>query len=203
MPTEHNDDGVKIVSHGMVAGKTVSEWTQEWFTWAIQSPTNVTPLTSGSAGDGSGGFDAGKMFFIGGFDTSHGPIDVTIRAGEPILVPLLNFVDTLDTKHVENKLVSDFLKGVSGLFASLDGQSLHNLNADLVRTDFFSGGPTQANSWAADLGVAPGTELAPTKGAGFWIVIEGLSKGDHTLSFGGHSAATNTTINTTDILHIV
>jgi hypothetical protein len=198
-----NDHDLKIISHGKVAGQTISEWTEDWYTWAFQSPTAVSPFTPGSAGDGSGGFDAGRMFFIGGFDTSHGPLNVTVPFNEPILVPLLNFADTLDTKAVENGLISDFTKGASGLFATLDGKALPHLQADLVKTDFFSAGPTLAGSWANDLGVPVGTTLTPSKGAGFWIVIEGLSKGTHTLEFGGHSASTSTMINTHDILHIV
>lgn len=197
-----HDHDLKIFSHGMVAGKTVSEWTEDWYTWAFQSPSAVSPFTPGSAGDGSGGFDAGRMFFIGGFDTSQHPLNVNIPFGEPILVPLLNFADTLDPKPTENGLVSDFTKGASGLFATLDGKHLDHLQADLVKTDFFSAGPTLAGSWANDQGVTPGTELAPTKGVGYWIVIEGLQKGTHTLEFGGHSASTSTTINTHDILHI-
>ncbi len=200
---ENNDHDLKIISHGTVAGHTISQWTEKWYTWAFQSPSAVTPFTPGSSGDGSGGFDAGRMFFIAGFDTSHGPLNVTIPFGKPILVPLLNFADTLDTKPIENGLVSDFIKGASGLFARLDGKELEHLKSDLVKTDFFSAGPTLPTSWAHDQGVQTGTELTPSKGAGFWIVIEGLSKGSHTLEFGGHSASTNTTINTHDILDIV
>ena len=192
-----------IISHGVVAGQTVSAWTKEWYTWAFQSPSAASPFTPGSAGDGSGGFDAGRMFFIGGFDTSQHPLNVYIPFGKPILVPLLNFADTLDPKSTENGLISDFTKGASGLFATLDGKALDHLQADLVKTDFFSAGPTCPGSWANDQGVTAGTDLTPTKGAGYYIVIEGLPKGTHTLEFGGHSASTNTTINTHDILHIV
>ena len=85
-------------------------------------------------------------------------------------VPLLNFADTLDTKPIENGLVSDFIKGASGLFARLDGKELEHLKSDLVKTDFFSAGPTLPTSWAHDQGVQTGTELTPSKGAGFWIV---------------------------------
>jgi hypothetical protein len=199
----NSNSGPTIISHGIVAGQTVSAWTKEWYTWAFQSPSNVSPFTPDSTGDGSGGFDAGRMFFIAGFDTSNGPLNVTVPFGKPILVPLLNFADTLDSKSTENGLISDFTKGASGLFATLDGKALDHLQADLVRTDFFSAGPTRPGSWANDQGVAPGTDLTPTKGAGYYIVIEGLSKGTHTLEFGGNSASTKTTIDTHDILHIV
>ena len=59
------------------------------------------------------------MFFIGGFDTSHGPLNVTVPFGKRFSKPPLNFADTLDTKPVENGLISDFTKGASGLFATL------------------------------------------------------------------------------------
>jgi hypothetical protein len=188
--------------HGRIEGQSISQWTQDWYTWALQAPSSASPLVAGSAGDGSGGYDAGRMFFLGGFDTSQGPLDVTVPHGEPILVPLLNFVDTLDDPAVEKQLVADFRQSVTSLFATVDGQAVDHLRLGLIGTSYFSAGPTQANSWAADQGVSVGTELTPTKGIGYWIVLDGLSKGDHTIQFGGQTD-TGFSVNTSDTLHIV
>jgi hypothetical protein len=194
--------------HGNIDGKTISQWTQDWYTWAFQSPSTVSPFTS-PTGDGSGGFDAGSMFFIGGFDTSNGPLDVHVPFGEPLLVPLINIVDTLDPKATENAFMSGFKEGTTSLFAIVDGTPLDQLQAGLIKTDFFSMGPTRPDSVAADFGVPVGTDLSPSKGTGYWIVVDGLAKGDHTLEFGGHTAFTvpgfapvDLTVHTKDNIHV-
>jgi hypothetical protein len=48
-------------------------------------------------------------------------------------------------------------------------------------------GPTQDGSYIASLGVPVGAELDPTNAIGYWLVIEGLSPGSHTLHVGGSS----------------
>jgi hypothetical protein len=115
---------------------------------------------------------------------------------------LVNFVDTLDPEAVENQLVTSFQTGVTSLFATLDGRALEHLQSDLVRTDFFSAGPTLPGSWVDDNGADVGTELTPTKGVGYWIVINRLSKGDHTLEYGGVSTSPDATIHTTATIHV-
>jgi hypothetical protein len=196
-------------SHGMVAGQTISQWTQDWYTWAFQSPLSASPFVPGSAGDGSGGFNAGSMFFIGGFDTSNGPLNVTVPFGERLLVPLLNVADTLDPKALENAFVPAFKNGTTSLFAIVDGKPLAHLQSGLVVTDFFSMGTAAPGSVLASFDQPADTVFTPTKGVGYWIVVDGLSKGDHTLEFGGHTAFTvgsfsvDSTIHTSDNIHVV
>ena len=45
-------DGAVLQSHGIVAGETVSQWTQDWWTWALQSPAATSPMLD-STGDNS------------------------------------------------------------------------------------------------------------------------------------------------------
>ena len=150
------------------------------------------------------GFDAGGMFFIGGFRYFQWPTRM-LRSSS--VSRFLCRCLASRTQSTRSRLRTDSYptsrKARAGFSRLSDGQALHNLQADLVKTDFFSAGPTLVGSWANDQGVEVGKELTSSKGAGFWIVIEGLSKGTHTLEFGGHSASTNTTINTHDVLHIV
>ena len=50
-------------------------------------------------------------------------------------------------------------------------------------------GPVQPGSLIESFGVPAGAELYPTKAAGYWLMIEGLTPGPHTLQFGGSSDA--------------
>ena len=201
---DHSDQEIAGPSEDIIAGQTVTEWTQDWYTWALQAPTSSSPFVAGSRGDGSGGFENGKMFFIGGYDTSQGPLDVYVREGEPILVPLLNFVDTQDPVATEDQYVSQFEQADATLFATLDGEPIDNLQAGLVKTDFFSAGAAQPQSWAVNAGGAVvGSNLAPSEGVGYWIVLQGLSAGTHTLDFGGQTTFNGGfSVHTTDTLHV-
>jgi hypothetical protein len=96
--------------------------------------------------------------------------------------------------------MSDFKKSVTGLFASIDGVPVQNLQSDLVRTDFFSMGPTQPGSLVNTLGAPVGVDLSPTKSSGYWLMVQGLAPGEHTLHFGGNL---NTGFSTEVIDHII
>ena len=164
------------LDRGMVAGETIAQWTQKWWTWALQAPANQNPLL-----DTTGSFahvnNTDSVFFIGGTFGGLTTADRSITdvpAGKPLLIPVLNQFDTLDPPNVENKVLSDFQKSVASLFADIDGVPVKNLQSDLVRTDFFSMGPTQPGSLVEQLGAPVGTDLSPTKSSGYWLMVEGI-----------------------------
>jgi hypothetical protein len=72
-----------------VAGKTILEWTQDWWRWALQSPFETSPQNLDS-GHAIPFFDNGSIFFIaGGTDAT-----INVPANEPILFPMINAFDT-------------------------------------------------------------------------------------------------------------
>jgi hypothetical protein len=162
-----------------------------------QTPANQNPLL-----DPTGGF-AGvdnnrSVFFIAGttspaFDNVATSADRTfdVPAGKPLLIPMLNTFDTLDSESTEEGIMEDFRTSVTSLFATIDGVSIANPESDLVNTDFFSMGSFQPDSLIADLAmqagvsIPEGTELDPTLGSGYWLMVSGLSSREHTLTFGG------------------
>jgi hypothetical protein len=120
-----------------------------------------------------------------------------------VLLPLLTFSDTepaeidpptatlIDRQNAANAVVAGGLNAINptGLFASIDGVPVANPSSYLEVTGFFSAGPVQAGSYAASLGLPVGADLFPTKAAGYWLMIEDLAPGLHTLNFGGSSGA--------------
>jgi hypothetical protein len=114
-----------------------------------------------------------------------------------LLVPLITAFDTegpgipptvpeLDPhyKLEVNTVLQDWDTN-SSLFAEIDGKPVHDLRDYRLETDFFSMGKVKNGSLLASLGVDPGTPLDTTKAVGYWLMITGLSKGEHTLEFGG------------------
>jgi hypothetical protein len=189
---------------GVVDGLTLADWTEDWWTWALQAPDATNPLFD-PTGAYAGTDNAAPVYFVAGTASGFGgpPIvdrTFTVPAGEPLLIPILNEFDTEDPKYVERDDVQEFRQDVTGLFAEIDGVRITHLRSDLVSTGFFSMGPTQPGSLAEAIGAPVGSDLSPTKASGYWLMVEGLAPGPHTLEFGG-SLSTGFSSMTTD--HIV
>ena len=169
--------------HDSFDGKSLAQWTENWFTWAWQAPLNQNPLLDTTGANGSVDND-GPVFFIGGTTGSLTSAERTfdVPAGKPLLIPLLNAFDTLDTESTEEALMDEFRASVISLFATIDGAPI---TSDLVNTDFFSMGETKPGSLIESIGAPVGSELDPTLGSGYWLMVSGLSPGEHTLTFGG------------------
>jgi hypothetical protein len=195
-----------VRSNAAIAGESVSQWTGDWWTWALQSPANQNPLL-----DQTGAFanvnNNGPVFFIAGDFGGDVERSFTVPAGKPLLVPLLNAFDVegpgiaptipgwKGTFEAEvNKALAGFQNGggpngfqpgVSSVFATIDGVPVKNPQSYLEKSGFFSMGPVQPGSLIESFGLADGTVLSPTKSVGYWLMITGLSPGEHTLEFGG------------------
>jgi hypothetical protein len=189
---------------GMVDGQSISQWTEDWWTWALQAPYATNPLLD-ATGAFAGVDNNNSVFFVAGTASLGGPATVVrtfdVPAGKPLLIPILNSFDTLDPKNVENKDMQVFKKDVTGLSAEIDGVPIANLQSYLVRTDFFSMGPTQSGSLIEHIGASVGQELTPTKSSGYWLMVEGLAPGQHSLEFGGTLSSGFSTL-TTDYITV-
>src|SRR3954453_22895353 len=68
----HAAGAYTILSPGaVIAGKSIADWTAEWWTWAFQAPNNANPLN-----DPDGRFahvqNNGPVFFIAGNSATRG-----------------------------------------------------------------------------------------------------------------------------------
>jgi len=185
-----------LPSHGMIDGETLSQWTQDWWTWAVQTPVATSPMLD-TTGAYAGVDNTAAMFFLAG--TFSGNVERTfdVPGNKPLLVPILNDLVLQYTgkgpdpltggKGAADQLLADWQKSVTSLVLDIDNHPVGNLQSDLVRTDFFSLGTVQPGSVAQAFGLSG--ELAPSKSDGYWAVIQGLAPGSHTIDFGGSSNA--------------
>jgi hypothetical protein len=176
--------------NAIVDGKTIAQWTQDWWTWALQSPAHQNALddkTGMYANVGNEQGDHPGVFFIAGTTGGDATRTFTVPQGDALLVPLINYFDSADPKNLENQLVNNFRASVTDLSATIDGNPIANPRQYLETSDFFSMGTVRPHTVATELfgnGVI-GLELTPTKATGYYLMIEGLSPGQHTLEFGG------------------
>jgi hypothetical protein len=186
-----------------VAGRTIADWTAAWWTWILNAPAAQNPLL-----DPSGTFanvdNNRPVFFVASTSgLEGGPVTRSFSGpgDRPILVPLLTFADieaaSVDPASVSlaerstaaTTVAAAWPAHVTSLSATIDGVSIPNLFTHLEETGLFSAGPTKAGSFAAKLGAAVGDELAPAAAAGFWLMIEDLGPGQHTIALSGTSSS--------------
>ncbi len=118
------------------SGESLAQWTEQWFAWAWnQTPANKNPLLD-TTGAWAGVDNNGPVFFIAGATGALTSADRTfdVPAGKPLLIPILNSLDTLDSKSTEEADMVDFRDSVTSLFATIDGVSITNPGSDLVNT---------------------------------------------------------------------
>lgn len=182
----------------IVDGKSIADWTGAWWTWALQAPAATNPVFNDPSGTFAHVDNSGPVFFIAGNTATR---SFTVPAGRPILLPLINVFDTEpDTSFTlaEREAAADAIVGTwvssgvdtSSLSASIDGTAVANPPSYSEVTGFQDWGPVQASSYAnVAFGLPVGLDLSPSKSAGYWLMVTGLSPGVHQLDFGGSSNA--------------
>ena len=178
-----------------VAGLSQLELSQQWWQWALSAPTSSSPLVD-TTGAFAGGNNNGPVFFIAG-NISGGATSRTfdVPPGRPIFFPLVNAFDIEFQPAPDCPLhpgdplqcAFDFIPGVggaTGLHATLDGQDLLTFPSFRQTSTGFFDFDLPAGSLLADLfGLPAGTYDMISDG--FWVALDGLSPGEHTLVFGG------------------
>lgn len=185
-----------------VAGQSIADWTQAWWTRYWTSRTAAIDPATGNIRVGLN--NGGPVVFAPTTDGSPGlgqvTIDFSMSVGRALLVPLIPFSDLeaasvdgnaplADRKQAANIVVAGQLGSVvtSSLFASIDGTAVSDPSSHVEETGLFSAGPAKPHTLPVSQGVAVGDELFPIKAAGYWLMIEGLSIGQHTLQLQAQS----------------
>ena len=190
-----------LKSNAVIDGKSIMRWTENWWTWAAQSPAATSPLND-TTGAWAHENNCGLVFFVAGTGGGEAERTFHVKAGEPLLVPLLSTFDTLDPLQTEKDYISGWPGTVTDLIAKIDGVDVSK-QSYLEPTGVFSMGMTRPGSWIAELGAPVNSELCPTMATGYYLMID-LSKGAHTLEFGGKTVdAAGNVFSTHTIDHII
>ena len=186
-----------------VAGKTIGEWSANWWQWALQtSPSPIADLTGAAANAGQ----SGPVFFLAG--TSNGPatrifdIPRDVYVMIPLVVGEMSQLE-LDSyfpggaphavTQVEAAAIAQIDAYVTELFATLDGVALPSgsqglpgqpgtgLFAHRERSPVFNFVAAADNPFGVPDGKSSGAAVAD----GYFLMLEPLSPGVHEFSFGG------------------
>ncbi len=175
-----------------VAGKSQLEWSQAWWEWVLGAPASGNPLLDedGSLAQVN---NNGPVFFVAGDSFFGKPIvrTFTVPAGRPIFFPVINnlFIETPPSEcfpSVSCALgrVTPLITDATDLHATLDGQNLlipDALDFRQTSSKFFLIALPDDNLFGAP------EDDYPAVLDGYWVAVEGLSPGSHTLTFGATS----------------
>lgn len=216
---------VKIApTDSIVDGKTITDWTAEWWKWIIRGPADPFNPSDDRTGLLSYIHNNGPVFFLAGdnpFSGAGNNADRTIVVShdKEILVPVRNYIDIegpgitpaaqgTNYKQIVDKTLADIVEDPNKITLNLtiDGKSIDSdvLKSHWESTGYFSMGMVKPGTLLTSFDVSPGANVAVAKSEGYWVMLEGLSRGVHTISFGASSIDSSTPIvQTTDHLIVV
>ena len=193
-----------LAPNTQVAGASQAVWGDRWWQWALSYPNGHNPLVD-ATGSLSGLGDRGDVFFLAG--TLTGPVSraATVREGQTLLIPLGNAVSNIPTfgsNEAEVRADAAATNGpASGLFLTVDGAPAPLPASAPTLASFHQVTPpgTFPLTFPANnvFGAPVGTYQSVSDG--YWVMLDGLSPGPHTLHFGGHFAGTAPLYPPTDV----
>lgn len=168
-------------------GKTYGEWSARWWKQAVrQTGEPGTPFAAGQVNCGAMG-TRNVVFLVG--TTTVSPIERTCSVSKhaAILFPLINAewseaegACPLGPDLGLSACAASFADTFTNVRATVDGMPLERLARFRFASPLFRFSPVEGNVFgiAADVG-------SPSVADGYWVMIEHLKRGTHTLTFGG------------------
>jgi hypothetical protein len=171
--------------HSTVEGKTIGEWSSEWWKRVLSIPTDRNPLLDPDGHlchEGQGG----PVFFIWGSAGGDVVRSCTVPCDKPLLLPLFNDVEWADNGACNScdtcaVVAKQFVDTLQTLEVEIDGVPVQDLGnfreKSPVCFDFTLPGPDPANN----LLNLPPKKYDDAFSDGFWLMLKPLSPGKHTI----------------------
>jgi hypothetical protein len=164
-------------------GQSIDAWGAAWWQNAFAHPE----LLGDTTGDfGHLGNVGGPLFYAEGSGGGTVTLDYAVPADQFILLPVATYIwtffDPCAAVDCAAAIVNNFVSGISAPFASIDGVVVPDLASHLVSVDVnapfvfqVDAGPIDSSGYGGILNAVQG---------GLWLVLDPLSPGVHTLTFG-------------------
>lgn len=190
-------------------GKTLGEWSAEWNKYVYSIPEFQGPLYD-TTGEKASINQSGSVFFLVGTFTGESVTrKITVKENQSLFLPLINvwynnfpLAENNPPKAGEElaNAIKPVIDATDSLFFNLDGVAFSTdelfqhretpapFNATLPENNFY-GEPAGSSSVVAS--------------DGYWLMVEPLSVGKHTVSFGGTISALDFRQNNTYEISVV
>jgi hypothetical protein len=201
-------DSLVYPAHAQVRGETLQQWSADWWKSVLATPvyaadgtTIVNPQFDEAPVHALPADGHGVYFLYGSlFDGSH-QRTATVPANTPIFLPLINTewsnndtpappdFTTVPGNYTASQLgafAKTTMDSVNELHASLDGQNITDLFSHRETSPIFSYNLPKANNIdQVFFGENISGRQYPAAADGYYLMLQPLSPGKHTLNFGG------------------
>jgi hypothetical protein len=187
-------------------GKTYGEWSAEWWKQAVrQTGALGTPFAAGEVDCAAMG-TRDVVFLVGTTNGTGSPVqrDCVVSKHAAILLPPING----ECSEAENNgstdaelrpCAAELADEFTNVRVSIDGTALTGLDSFRFASPLFRFSPVAGNVFDP---FPPAAVNSPSVADGYWVMIDKLKKGTHTVSFGGDAPAFGFTTETTYLLTV-
>lgn len=189
--------------YAVEAGQPDKLLTAKWWEWVMAIPPADNPLDD-DTGANCGVDQKGPIWYLAGTTGGFAERECTIPEGKRILFPIINTFcseltdadlikllleipenEPIPPSQLKSGLISCaefFMDQVDILEVSIDGQDVTNLEESRVQSPLFKIVYPEDNVF----GVTANTGIPQKSIAdGFWVLLDGLEAGEHTIEFKG------------------
>lgn len=187
-PTYADNKKPRIIPpNAIFRGKSYGEWAASWWkaVFAVPVIDGQHPVLNGGSFEGENG-----MLFLAAVVGAPVTIDVTVRAGTPLFVPIINTECSVlepDPYHGDDEAslracANGHIDHTSGLSAKLNGKKVQDLEDYRVESPLFTFGPLPENNLFAFFGMdVPAGTTSDAVDAGYYLLLAPLPVGEHKL----------------------
>lgn len=166
-------------------GKTYGQWSAKWWKQAVrQTDAPGTPFAAGQVNCAALGTED-VVFLVG--TTTVSPIErsCSIPKHAAILLPAINAEcseaeDNGSTDADLRACAAAFADTFTNVHVVVDGRALPGLNAFRFASPLYQFSPVAGNVFGIRAAMR-----SPSVADGYWVMLDKLKKGTHTVSFGG------------------
>lgn len=184
-----------------VEGQTIGEWTANWWQWAFSQSMPNDAFTDATGANAAVG-QTGPVFFVAGTTGGTATRSFTVPGDRFLLVPLINItaIGLPSDEAALRSVAASFVDNVTNLTAVIDGTSVLNLSSYREVSPAFSYVAGTNNPFSLPPGPS-GSEVAVSDG--YWLMLDPLGLGVHTIEFGGENTSAGFTVHVTDTVTAV
>ncbi len=166
----------------VIGGKTYAEWSGAWWQWVMAIPTNENPLNQTGEVDCS--FEqAGEVWFlvgtVGGEAVRSCEVPTDVYLHFPA-VSVFAWEPDFANEEEGRALLDGIMDTASEVVVEVDGVAVENIDAHRLQSTLFEFTAAEDNIFGIP---EPYTRLGLDDG--YWVILEPLSVGEHTLHFQG------------------
>lgn len=172
-------------------GTSYGGWAAAWWQWALTFPPDNSPLFD-ETGEKAGLGQSGPVYFLAGaFAPGPHTRTITVPKGKALYFPILNFEwdnlfcldpNTELTVLEMRALIAGHIDSATDMFCRVDNRPVRQIKKNFRVVTPAMNLVAVANSLCGD---EPAGSSIPAVGDGYYVMLEPLSVGTHTVHFGG------------------